>query len=136
MKMVLVANAKKPFIYNMKGHPRRKALETLYFEEIDRLYAEVGATGDLDIIPPPSSWDAESTAHFLRAVIENVLHQTLTDEEDIFQRGCDRYVGIHRVSANSFVDDASQTVCRQLGYTTLFFVLFVGHVRALCSACP
>ncbi|TFK80331.1 acetyl-CoA synthetase-like protein [Polyporus arcularius HHB13444] len=87
-EMILVATPDKPFTYNLKGYPRRKTLEKLYSEEIDELYAEIESSAQSDI-PSPSTWDAESIRHFLRAVVESTLHQPLDDEEDFFRHGCD-----------------------------------------------
>ncbi len=131
--MILVATPDKPFTYNLKGYPRRKTLEKLYSEEIDELYAEIESSAQSDI-PSPSTWDAESIRHFLRAVVESTLHQPLDDEEDFFRHGCDRYCFPQIVQLPLLMTVG--TACKQRGSATPSFVLFITPTSAPLNACP
>ncbi|RPD79489.1 acetyl-CoA synthetase-like protein [Lentinus tigrinus ALCF2SS1-7] len=87
-EMILVASPEKPFAYNMKGYPRRIAIQTLYSQEIEALYAEVESSAQGDI-PAPSVWTLDTTRGFVRVVVERVLRRQLSDDGNIFQHGCD-----------------------------------------------
>ena len=88
-QMILVSSPSKPFTYTAKGTPRRHAIINEYSPEIDALYATVDESMQADI-PPPADWTTEETTTFIRAVVTRALKQSVTDEQDLFQCGCDR----------------------------------------------
>lgn len=75
----------------MKGLPRRSIILAEYDNEVEALYKDIedSAQGDLQ---PPEDWDEESTLAFIRGVVERTLRHTLSDDDDIFRSGGDRYV--------------------------------------------
>lgn len=85
--MIIVANSTKPFTYNPKGAPRRAVVLSAYDDEIEEAYAnaEKGAT-----LKPPAEWTEESSVDFVRTVVNGILRNAATDQEDIFDKGCDR----------------------------------------------
>ena len=89
--MILVSKPDKPFDYTAKFTVRRQAMITLYEPEIEALYQSVDETS-LTGLHPPSKWDLPSTLYFIRKVITTVVKGELSDEDDLFHRGCDRFV--------------------------------------------
>lgn len=89
--MILVSKPEKPFDYTAKFTVRRQAMITLYEPEIEALYKNVDETS-LTGLHPPSKWDSSTTLEFVRRVVTTVVRGDLTNEEDLFQRGCDRLV--------------------------------------------
>ncbi|KAI0677488.1 acetyl-CoA synthetase-like protein [Trametes maxima] len=87
-EMILVTSPLKPFTYTMKGFPQRVKILNNYREEIETLYADLEEHAQSDV-PPPSAWDAENTAAFLRAAVEQVLQQAIAYDADFFRSGCD-----------------------------------------------
>jgi hypothetical protein len=67
---------------------RRQAIIADYADEISNLYATVEETTQSNITPP-EQWDPTSTLDFVREVIRNVMANSVEDDEDIFQHGCD-----------------------------------------------
>jgi hypothetical protein len=89
--MVLVASPSKPFTYTAKGTPRRQAILHDYKTEIETLYATVDETAQLQV-PLLANWSYNNTLEFVRTTVSNVMNQSVGDEDDFFQHGCDRYV--------------------------------------------
>lgn len=92
--MILVAHLSKPFQYTAKNTPRRQAIVNLYEPEISALYQAIEESTQAEIQPPPD-WGYAATTEFVRAVVRKVLDRnsdSLTDGDDIFQAGADRYV--------------------------------------------
>ena len=88
--MIMVTLKSKPFEYNMKGLPRRGYILGAYNEEIEACYKAVESSAQTDV-PPPTTWDSSSTLVFVRAVVESTLQHSISDDEDIFRSGGDRY---------------------------------------------
>lgn len=60
-----------------------------YEQEIEALYRAVDESSQSHI-PPPSSWDQESSLRFIQSVVNTVLkNNKLGVEDDMFQHGCD-----------------------------------------------
>lgn len=88
--MIMVAKPSKPFTYTAKNTVRRQAVINEYDDEIDRLYVLVAESAQTNI-QPPTQWDIVTTTEFVRAVVTKVLSRVVQDNDDLFQRGCDRY---------------------------------------------
>lgn len=89
--MIIISKPSKPFQYTAKSTARRQAIINDYSEEIKSLYDAVADSAQSGI-PPPAQWDFVSTLDFVRLVVNRVLLHKVTDNEDIFQHGCDRQV--------------------------------------------
>lgn len=90
--MILVSDAAtKPFAYTPKGTPKRASILQDYEAEIDNLYKTVEETTQSDLVLPPD-WSFGNSLNFVRAAVNNVLVGEVNDDEDIFQRGCDRWI--------------------------------------------
>ncbi|KAF8195302.1 hypothetical protein K438DRAFT_1968611 [Mycena galopus ATCC 62051] len=87
-EMILVAKPEKPFTYTAKMTVRRQAVIADYDDEITALYDTVEETAALNI-PPLVDWNAKSIRDFVRNAILSVLETHVTDDDDIFQYGCD-----------------------------------------------
>ena len=87
--MILVSIPSKPFTYTAKLTARRQTIIKDYAEEIESLYASVDESTQPDFLPPPS-WDMPHALQFVRTVVNAVLNETLDDDDDMFQCGCDR----------------------------------------------
>ncbi|KAF8889051.1 hypothetical protein BD779DRAFT_1469959 [Infundibulicybe gibba] len=87
-EMILVAKPSKPFAYTSKGAPKRPAILQDYNDEIENLYNMVNDSAQLI---PPKEWSAESSLAFVRAAVNGILNQVAGDNDDIFERGCDRW---------------------------------------------
>lgn len=75
--------------------PRRHAVIADYCSEIDNMYREVELSRQPGSeIASPDSWDFDSMRAYVRNVVQSVLvaGKMVGDEDDLFQRGCDRYV--------------------------------------------
>jgi hypothetical protein len=92
--MILVASPAKPFSYTAKGTIRRQAIVKDYEPEIEALYKSVEESSQGEIIAP-TEWNPESTLEFMRKTVQTVLNNSLTDDDDFFRYGCDRYGIIH-----------------------------------------
>lgn len=88
--MIMVAKPSMPFSYTAKRTVRRGAVLKEYDEEINALYETVAASAQSNV-PPPSQWDVSSTIDYVRAVVRKILVHPVTDDDDLFQHGCDRY---------------------------------------------
>jgi hypothetical protein len=90
-EMILVAAPDKPFLYTPKGSMRRSATLDAYEAEIAAAYDAVAEAAQEDI-PAPTDWNLANILPFVRKVVSNViLKTTLSDEDDLFQHGCDRF---------------------------------------------
>ena len=88
--MILIAHPEKPFAYTAKGTPRRHVIVKTYEDEIESLY-QTSDQALLDI-EAPSSWTYDNVLNFVRTIVSAVLVGEITDDDDIFQHGCDRWV--------------------------------------------
>jgi hypothetical protein len=91
LQTILVASPSKPFQYTAKGTIRRQITLDLYTVEIEAMYSSVEESTQSDIIAP-MEWTLELARDFVRKVVHSVLNTPVTDEDDFFQHGCDRYV--------------------------------------------
>lgn len=87
-EMIIVAKPSKPFTYTAKSTARRQAVIADYEDEINAVYDKVEESTQSNI-PPPAQWDVVSTTDFVRAVVNKVLRQTVNDDDDLFEHGCD-----------------------------------------------
>ncbi|KAI5123110.1 hypothetical protein M0805_001466 [Coniferiporia weirii] len=87
-EMIIVTNPSKPFEYTPKGNPRRHVSVALYEPEIDQVYAAVEAQANSGP-PPPVTWNAEDTLEYTRTLVAQILKNSVRDEDDIFECGCD-----------------------------------------------
>ncbi|TCD65683.1 putative NRPS-like protein biosynthetic cluster [Steccherinum ochraceum] len=88
-EMILVTSPSKPFTYTAKNTIRRQAIIKAYESEIEALYAAAAETAQAEDLSPPQSWDVASATAFVRLVVTRVVKGALTDEDDLFQKGCD-----------------------------------------------
>lgn len=93
-QMIILANPTKPFEYTPKGTPRRHAIIPAYSDEIAAIYKAVDESSQTELTPP-GSWDAKSVHAFVRKVVDKVLVESVADNDDLFQHGCDRCVLSH-----------------------------------------
>lgn len=90
--MILVASPSKPFDINPTKHTAvRSKVTAAYDEEINDAYIDFERNTGSMFAPPPS-WNVEDCLPFVRAVVLNTLPNVPSDEEDLFNVGCDRYV--------------------------------------------
>ena len=87
--MILVAKPDKPFTYTAKNTARRQAVINDYEPEIEALYNTVAESTQASI-PAPEVWDIVATTDFVRDVVRKVLRTPITNEDDLFDHGCDR----------------------------------------------
>ncbi|EGO01124.1 hypothetical protein SERLA73DRAFT_72093 [Serpula lacrymans var. lacrymans S7.3] len=79
----------KPFTYTAKSTARRQVIISDYDEEISALYDTVEESAQT-AIPPPPQWDITMTVvKFIRQIVIAVMSTDVSDDDDIFQRGCD-----------------------------------------------
>jgi hypothetical protein len=87
--MIIVAHPNKPFEYTPKNTPRRKNVLAAYEQEIENTYAAFEESSQMDF-PGPEVWTADECTAYARRVVQAMLGETVGDEDDIFQFGCDR----------------------------------------------
>lgn len=87
--MILVASPSKPFTFTGKGSVRRPAILREYELEIQECY---NAIENLDSVETKSldGLGEQQILDFVRRAVADVLKQTVKDEDDLFQFGCDR----------------------------------------------
>lgn len=90
--MIIVADPNKPFAYNPKGAPKRPVILKEYDDEINDVYSGAEDSTELE---PPQDWSMESSIQLIRTLVNGVLKHPASDEDDIFERGCDRSVLIY-----------------------------------------
>lgn len=89
MQMIIIKQPNKPFQYTAKGTPRRQAIIADYEPEITTLYGGPRTISSCHLVAP-DRWDLKSTSEFVRSVVCKTLDYDMSDDEDIFQHGCDR----------------------------------------------
>ncbi|THH09834.1 hypothetical protein EW145_g1728 [Phellinidium pouzarii] len=87
-EMIIITKPSKPFEYTPKGNPRRHVSVALYNEEIDQVYAAVEAQADSGP-SPPANWNLEDSLEYVRTLVARVLKNSVRDEDDLFEFGCD-----------------------------------------------
>ncbi|KAJ7618755.1 male sterility protein-domain-containing protein [Roridomyces roridus] len=92
-EMILLRDPSKPVPLTAKGTPIRAKTLQLYEAEIESIYAasEQSAQTHLNV---PRIFDLSSSTEFVRLVVGGVVKIVPADDEDLFQRGCDRQVPI------------------------------------------
>ncbi|KAI0795715.1 acetyl-CoA synthetase-like protein [Abortiporus biennis] len=96
-EMIIVSSPNKPFTYTAKGTVRKPAVIKEYGREIEALYERVEKIANMEMNGEIQSgmeseiqeWNFDNTLDFVRSVILNILKDTVKDEDDIFQHGCD-----------------------------------------------
>ena len=88
--MILVASPQKPFSITAKNTLRRQIILNDYEDEINALYDTVEETTQA-VDTAPTSWDIVSTTTYVRTIVKKVLVHDVSDDDDLFQHGCDRY---------------------------------------------
>lgn len=89
VQMILVADPSKPIELTAKGTPRRQAVLDMYQHEIRDVYAMVEQSSQTHLTAP-ENYDAATSLEFIRRVVAEVMVEIPGDDDDIFQRGCDR----------------------------------------------
>lgn len=87
--MIVIAGPHKPFSYTAKGTTRRPIVIAEYADEIEAAYIAVEESSQTHV-DPPADWNVEGSTEFARRVVTQVLGHEVTDDDDIFQHGCDR----------------------------------------------
>ncbi|EED77747.1 predicted protein, partial [Postia placenta Mad-698-R] len=87
-EMILVTRPTKPFSYTAKHSIRRGAIIRDYEDEIAALYDTVDASAQSSI-QPPTDWALPATIEYVRTVVGKVMVHPVTDNDDVFQHGCD-----------------------------------------------
>ena len=87
--MILATSPSKPFTYSAKGTPRRMQILEDYRDQIGALYTAVEQSSREEV-PTPSSWDSDQTKAFVRAVVQRIVGQPISEDADLFRNGCDR----------------------------------------------
>jgi hypothetical protein len=126
--MIMVADPTKPFTYSAKRSLKRPIILQDYEKEIEELYA--AAEEQLELVPP-TDWTLPNSLKFVRAAVFNVLKQTIADNQDIFEAGCDRsgYIWLNE----TFLNIPYRLVYRQCGFEDLLSRL---ARRLLACPCP
>ncbi|KAI0028244.1 acetyl-CoA synthetase-like protein [Vararia minispora EC-137] len=86
--MIIVTTPEKPLEFTPKGNPRRSVCLRAYETEINELYLTASNMTE-DSVLPPSSWSAENTRIFVKAIVRTVTNTDLPEDMDLFQHGCD-----------------------------------------------
>lgn len=140
-EMVMVSLPHKPFTYTAKNTARRQAIIHDYQVEIDTLYTMVEESAQTELTPP-AVWDLDNTTTFIRTVVNKILKSPVTDDEDIFQRGCDslqatwiRNSVLHALRASANVDTRRIPVNFVYQYPSVSALtpFVMGYARARCS---
>jgi hypothetical protein len=87
--MIIVTSTSKPILYTPKGSLRRSATLNSYQAEIEAVYTTVIEAAQEDI-PAPLEWTPEFILAFVRQAVTSVVKMNVSDQDDLFQRGCDR----------------------------------------------
>lgn len=91
LQMILIASPSKPPLLTEKGTIKRAATLAQYDADVNELYSNLDATALADVAAPVS-WTAENSAVFVRAVVQHVVPAVTSDTQDLFDRGCTRFV--------------------------------------------
>ena len=89
--MILITSPTKPFTYTAKNTPRRQVIIEEYESEIEKLYSAANESSQADELSPPDAWDLISATQFVRTAVDRIVKARVTDTDDLFQKGCDRY---------------------------------------------
>ena len=87
--MILVASPSKPFTFTGKGSVRRPAILREYEPEIQACYDAVENLENTEV-KSLNGLDDNQILEFVRQAVSDVLKQTVGDNDDLFQFGCDR----------------------------------------------
>ena len=90
--MIIIASPSKPFSFTGKGTLRRQAIINDYADEIEAAYKAV-ENDTQESFATPSRWTRNSTALFVRRVIERTLKVSaghIDGDSDLFEIGLDR----------------------------------------------
>ncbi|PCH42383.1 acetyl-CoA synthetase-like protein [Wolfiporia cocos MD-104 SS10] len=113
-EMIIVSKPSKPFTYTAKGTVRRGAVTSEYEDEVNQLYETVASSAQSSV-PPPSGWDITSTTGYIRDIIHKALMRPVTDDDDLFQHGCDslQATNIHNTVLHA-LRESSRTDTRKI----------------------
>ena len=92
--MILIASPSKPALLTEKGTIRRGITLAQYDDEIARLYHEDSVIPRGLVVP--TTWTEESITAFVRDVVQHFMPTVTSDEQDLLDAGCTRYV--HRTT--------------------------------------
>ncbi|TFK37074.1 hypothetical protein BDQ12DRAFT_221196 [Crucibulum laeve] len=87
-EMILVTCSHKPFELTSKGTPQKSSILEAYQAEIEQAYAAVEESSQTDL-QSPDTWEHDQCIFFVRTAVERVMKGRLSDDDDIFQAGCD-----------------------------------------------
>ncbi|KAF9042789.1 acetyl-CoA synthetase-like protein [Hymenopellis radicata] len=90
--MIMVTNSSKPFRLTPKRTVDRDTVLQEYEDDIDALYRAVDPTSPMDSpteSPPRSGLEASDSIKLARMAVEKYISEPLSDDEDLFQAGCD-----------------------------------------------
>lgn len=92
--MIIVTSPSKPLPVNPTKNTVIRALATAAYEQeiIDSYDAFSLAEGGE--FQPPATWELTDTVAFIRKVVRTVVPDLPSDNDDLFNYGCDRY-GLH-----------------------------------------
>jgi hypothetical protein len=91
VQTIMVVTPNKPFVYTGKGSLQRQFILAEYAQEIEEMYQAIMEAAQEDIIVP-TTWSEEEVTVFVRNAVHNVIKHDVSDSDDLFQHGCDRYV--------------------------------------------
>ncbi len=89
--MIVVTYPDKPLMLTDKHTVKRPPNISAYAEEIKTAYAALENSARQDVAFP-TSWDVDSVREYVRELISKVMEKSVDDNDDIFQRGADRYI--------------------------------------------
>ncbi|EJD40563.1 acetyl-CoA synthetase-like protein [Auricularia subglabra TFB-10046 SS5] len=88
-EMILVVSPSKPFFINQtKFTAVRSVVIADYESEIDAVYDEFEQAAQPNF-PPPPDWEEENALPFVRRLVATFVTEVKTDEQDLFDVGCD-----------------------------------------------
>ncbi|KAH7912698.1 hypothetical protein BJ138DRAFT_1083028 [Hygrophoropsis aurantiaca] len=127
-EMIIVSKPSKPFTYTAKNTPRRQAIIADYEDEINALYNAVEESTQSGITPP-LHWDQQSTCAFVRKAVSSVMGRTISDDDDIFQQGCDSLQATWiRNSILRAVQESTQANIREINGNFVFQYPSIAHL--------
>ncbi|TFK32327.1 acetyl-CoA synthetase-like protein [Crucibulum laeve] len=86
-EMIIVTSPEKPLEFTPKGTPRRQVCLVSYANEIEAAYIAVESSSQANT--SPNVWTDLSTLYFIRYAVKAVVKAPCSDEDDLFQQGCD-----------------------------------------------
>lgn len=90
VQMIIATEPLRPLQYTVKGTPRRQICLKEYSDDITEAYKAITESSHHELLPP-STWEYGDVVEFMRKVVNKVLGRSLSDEDDLFQHGADRY---------------------------------------------